>query len=153
MDSFSTNNSFQSEKSFKSLKMKRNNSLGNFSKLPKFSKYSPNKSRSCSFTKKLSNLSLIFSERQSDNFLKKSNLSCNCVKKPNRKDRYGNIIQKNGKQKVSFKDNFKGQYLVEMTLIDVKQSSLRGKNYKNYTISREARDKEELLCSGVCNIF
>ena len=75
------------------------------------------------------------------------------VKKPSLKDIYGNIIEKGGKHKVSFKDSFKGKYLVEMTLIDVKQNSLRGKNYKSLTIFREARDKEEILCSGVCNIF
>ena len=48
-----------------------------------------------------------------------------------RKDIYGNIIKKGGKHKVSFKDNLKGKKLVEMTLIDVKQSSIRGKNFKN----------------------
>ena len=74
-------------------------------------------------------------------------------KKHYRKDIYGNIIKKGGKHKISFKDSFKGKYLVEMTLIDVKQNSLKGKNYKNLTIFREARDKEELFCSGVCTIF
>ena len=68
-----------------------------------------------------------------------------------RKDLYGNIIQKGGKHKVSFKDNIKGKLLVEMTLIDVKQDSIRGKNYKKYTVSLEAKDKKEL--SGVCTIF
>ena len=42
-----------------------------------------------------------------------------------RKDLYGNLIQKGGKHKVSFKDNIKGKLLVEMTLIDVKQNSIR----------------------------
>ena len=74
-------------------------------------------------------------------------------RKHDRKDIYGNIIKKGGKHKISFKDSFKGKYLVEMTLIDVKQNSLKGKNYKNLTIFREARDKEELFCSGVCTIF
>ena len=68
-----------------------------------------------------------------------------------RKDLYGNLIQKGGKHKVSFKDNIKGKLLVEMTLIDVKQDSIRGKNYKKYTVSLEAKDKKEL--SGVCTIF
>ena len=72
---------------------------------------------------------------------------------PIRKDIYGNIIEKGGKHKVSFKDNIKGKYLVEMTLIDVKQKSIRGKNYKKYTIEREARDKEELFCSELCIMF
>ena len=67
-----------------------------------------------------------------------------------RKDLFGNLIQKGGHHKVSFKDNIKGKKLVEMTLIDVKQSSIRGKNYKKYTISLEAKDKKEL---SVCNIF
>ena len=67
-----------------------------------------------------------------------------------RKDLYGNVIQKGGHHKVSFKDNIKGKKLVEMTLIDVKQNSLRGKNYKKYTVSLEAKDKREL---STCNIF
>ena len=70
-----------------------------------------------------------------------------------RKDIYGNIITKGGNHKVSFKDNIKGNLLVEMTLIDPKKNSLRGKNYKNYTIFREARDKEEICCSGLCYVF
>ena len=49
-----------------------------------------------------------------------------------RKDIYGNIIEKGGKHRVSFKDNIKGKLLVEMTLIDVKQNSLRGNNYKKF---------------------
>ena len=67
-----------------------------------------------------------------------------------RKDLYGNVIQKGGHHKVSFKDNIKGKKLVEMTLIDAKQNSLRGKNYKKYTVSLEAKDKREL---STCNIF
>ena len=67
-----------------------------------------------------------------------------------RKDIYGNIIKKGGKHKVSFKDNLKGKKLVEMTLIDVKQSSIKGKNVKKYTVCLEARDKS---ASAACNIF
>ena len=70
-----------------------------------------------------------------------------------RKDIYGNIIEKGGKHKVSFKDDIKGQLLVEMTLVDINDKSFRSKNYKNYTIYREARDKEGIICSGLCNIF
>jgi len=70
-----------------------------------------------------------------------------------RKDIYGNIIQKGGKHRVSFKDNLKGKLLVEMTLIDVKQNSLRGNNYKKYTVDLEAKDKKELFTSGTCFIF
>ena len=71
-------------------------------------------------------------------------------KKRIRKDLYGNEIKKGGKHKVSFKGNIKGKLLVEMTLIDVKQSSIRGKNYKKYTIGLMAKDKKEL---STCNIF
>ena len=67
-----------------------------------------------------------------------------------RKDLYGNVIKKGGHHKVSFKDNIKGKKLVEMTLIDVKQNSLRGKNYKKYTVSLDAKDRKEL---SVCSIF
>ena len=67
-----------------------------------------------------------------------------------RKDRYGNIIKKGGKHKVSFKDEIKGKLLVQMTLIDVKQSSIRGKNYKSYTVDLRAKDKKEL---ETCTIF
>lgn len=67
-----------------------------------------------------------------------------------RKDRYGNIIKKGGKHRVSFKDEIKGKLLVEMTLIDVKQSSIKGKNVKKYTVDLMAKDKRELAS---CNIF
>ena len=67
-----------------------------------------------------------------------------------RKDLYGNIIEKGGKHKVSFKDDIKGKLLVEMTFYDSKQSSLKSKKYKEYTINREARDKIEMTC---CCIF
>ena len=80
----------------------------------------------------------------------KSKFSLNIIN-PARRDIYGNIIEKGGKHKVSFKDNIKGQLLVEMTLIDVKQNSLRGKNYKKNTVCLEARDKKAL--SGACTIF
>ena len=70
-----------------------------------------------------------------------------------RKDLYGNIIEKGGKHKVSFRDDIKGQLLVEMTLVDINQKSIRSKNYKDYTIYREASDKEGVICSGLCNIF
>ena len=70
-----------------------------------------------------------------------------------RKDIYGNIIEKGGKHRVSFKDNLKGKLLVEMTLIDVKQNSLRGNNYKKYTVDLEAKDKKEIFRAGTCFIF
>ena len=80
----------------------------------------------------------------------KSKFSLNIINHV-RKDIYGNIIEKGGKHRVSFKDNIKGQLLVEMTLIDVKQNSLRGKNYKKNTVCLEAKDKKAL--SGACTIF
>ena len=67
-----------------------------------------------------------------------------------RRDLHGNIIEKGGKHKVSFKDDIKGKFLVEMTFYDAKESSLKSKKYKEYTINREARDKTEMTC---CNIF
>ena len=67
-----------------------------------------------------------------------------------RKDLYGNVIEKGGKHKVSFKDDIKGKLLVEMTFYNSKESSLKSKKYKEYTINREARDKIEMTC---CNIF
>ena len=76
--------------------------------------------------------------------LKESKFSLS-KKKNIRKDIYGNIIEKGGKHRVSFKDNIKGKLLVEMTLIDVKQDSLRGKNYKKYTVCLEAKDKKIYL--------
>ena len=79
-----------------------------------------------------------------ENLFKKENL---------RKDLYGNIIEKGGNHKVSFRDDIKGNLLVEMTLIDTKQNSIRSKFYKSQTIMREASDKEETVCSGLCIIF
>ena len=67
-----------------------------------------------------------------------------------RKDLHGNIIEKGGKHKVSFKDDIKGKFLVEMTFYNAKESSLKSKRYKEYTINRNARDKTEMAC---CNIF
>ena len=96
--------------------------------------------------------SIKHTESKKDNNHKKSKFYLNKRKTVNiRKDLYGNIIEKGGKHKVSFKDNIKGKLLVEMTLIDVKQNSLRGNNYKKYTVGLEAKDKKEL--SGVCTIF
>ena len=64
-----------------------------------------------------------------------------------RKDIFGHIIEKGGNHKVSFKDDVKGNLLVEMTLIDTMQNSLRSRYYKHQTILREAKDKEEMICS------
>ena len=103
-------------------------------------------------------------ESTSDKECPKMSKSCKCItskkkqikkfdllkKRSLRKDLYGNEIKKGGNHKVSFKDDIKGKLLVQMTLIDVKQNSIRGKNYKKYTIDLMAKDKKEL---STCNIF
>ena len=104
---------------------------------------------------KLFNYSSDDSTEQSSNSLsmkkyKNNSIHKNKIKKDARKDLHGNIIKKGGKHKVSFKDEIKGQFLVEMTFYDCKESSLKSKKYKEYTINREAKDKIEMAC---CNIF
>ncbi len=90
------------------------------------------------------------SKSLSMNNYKNNSIHKNKLNKEARKDLHGNIIKKGGKHKVSFKDEIKGKLLVEMTFYDSKESSLKSKNYKEYTIKREARDKQEMTC---CNIF
>ena len=90
------------------------------------------------------------SKSLSINNYKNNSIHKNKLNKEARKDLHGNIIKKGGKHKVSFKDEIKGKFLVEMTLYDSKESSLKSKNYKEYTINREAKDKIEMAC---CNIF
>ena len=122
-------------------------------------------SRSNSFTKKINlDLSDDSSTEHSNKLIKikkgkfhslNKNLPKNQLFNKNKitKDIYGNIIEKGKKYKVSFKDDIKGNYLVEMTLIDTKQNSYKSRYYKNQTIFRESRDKEEIICSGLCNIY
>ena len=104
--------------------------------------------------KKLFNCLSDESTEQSITKSTKSNLSYinNSIHKSKeaRKDIYGNIIKKGGKHKVSFLDDIKGKPLVEMTKYNSKENCLKSKNYKEYTIKREARDKQEMTC---CNIF
>ena len=90
------------------------------------------------------------SKSLSINNYKNNSIHKNKLKREARKDLHGNIIKKGGKHKVSFKDEIKGKFLVEMTFYDSKESSLKSKNYKEYTINREAKDKIEMAC---CNIF
>ncbi len=141
--------SYELDKAF--IKSKYNSSfqlfnLSNFEKRCK----SPN-----SFTlKKSSDFSEENSTKQSKNSSKsKKSIYLSLSKNNLRKDLFGNLIVKGGKHKVSFKDDIKGKYLVEMTLIDTKQNSLRSKYHKKQTAFIEARDKEELICSGACKIF
>ena len=81
-----------------------------------------------------------------------------------RRDIYGNLIEKGGEQKVSFKDHFKGKKLVETTIIDLKKSVINqnkknrlsrsiDKIDKNDIIKEESKDKEEITCSSACYIF
>ena len=77
-----------------------------------------------------------------------------------RKDIYGNIIEKGGNQRISFKDNFKGKALVETTLINLKKNVKKKKSGKNLKTDIEEKrvkdkdkDKETVICSSVCNIF
>ena len=90
------------------------------------------------------------SKSLSMNNYKNNSIHKNKLKREARKDLHGNIIKKGGKHKVSFKDEIKGKLLVEMTFYDSKESSLKSKNYKEYTINREAKDKIEMAC---CNVF
>ena len=46
-----------------------------------------------------------------------------------RKDLYGNIIEKGGKHKVSFKDDIKGNFLVELTIYHSDENCLKRKEY------------------------
>ena len=137
-------NSFDLNKAFINSNYNSSLQLFNFSNLEKEYKHSN------SFTgKKSSNFSENNSTEQSNKTSKSKKFKQNSL----RKDLFGNIIVKGGKHKVSFKDDIKGNYLVEMTLIDTKQNSLRSKYYKKQTALIEARDKDEIICSGLCNIF
>jgi len=120
--------------------------------------------RSKSFSReKYSELSEDKSTRQSisnfkhkkmiDNFFNKKSKAKLFMSKKIRKDIYGNIIEKKGKHKVSFKDDKKGKYLVEMTFFDTKEIILKSRDYKLYTIERESKDKEGVICSGLCLVF
>ena len=48
--------------------------------------------------------------------------------------------------------NEKGNLLVELTFYNKEDYCYKGKNYKNYTFKKEAKDKEANNCS-TCNIF
>ena len=141
--------SYELDKAFITSKYNSSFQLFNLSNFEKRCK-SPN-----SFTlKKSSDFSEENSTKQSKNSSKsKKSIYLSLSKNNLRKDLFGNLIVKGGKHKVSFKDDIKGKYLVEMTLIDTKQNSLRSKYHKKQTAFIEARDKEELICSGACKIF
>jgi hypothetical protein len=143
MEKFSSN-SFNSLKSLKTLNNNSSSDLFIFSNIPELKLCSSN-----SFNQKKS------SELSEESTERNSKININSLIKKNllRKDIYGNKIEKGGSHKVSFKDDIKGNFLVEMTLIDTKQNSIKSRFIKNQTILREAKDKEELFCGGFCNIF
>ena len=99
-----------------------------------------------------SSISSSYSKKYKNNSIYKKIRKNSLFKKKLRKDINGNLIEKGGKQKVSFKDDIKGNFLVEITYYNTKDNCLRRKNYKDYTIKRLGNDKETKKCSG-CNIF
>ena len=99
-----------------------------------------------------SSISSSYSKKYKNNSIYKKIRKNSLCKKKLRKDINGNLIEKGGKQKVSFKDDIKGNFLVEITYYNAKDNCLRRKNYKDYTIKRLGNDKETKKCSG-CNIF
>ena len=75
-----------------------------------------------------------------------------------RRDIYGNIIEKGGNQKISFRDDLEGKPLVETALIDLKKNviqkqKLHRKKIGKDIIIEESKDKEEIICSSACYIF
>ena len=92
------------------------------------------------------------SKKYQNNSIYKKIRKNSLFKKKLRKDIYGNLIEKGGKQKVSFKDDIKGNLLVELTFYNTEDYCFKSKNYKNYTFKKGAKDKEAMECS-TCNIF
>ena len=92
------------------------------------------------------------SKKYQNNSIYKKIRKNSLFKKKLRKDIYGNLIEKGGKQKVSFKDDIKGNFLVELTFYNTEDYCFKSKNYKNYTFKKGAKDKEAMECS-TCNIF
>ena len=92
------------------------------------------------------------SKKYQNNTIYKKIRKNSLFKKKLRKDIHGNLIEKGGKQKVSFKDDIKGNFLVELTFYNTEDYCFKSKNYKNYTFKKGAKDKEAMECS-TCNIF
>ena len=99
-----------------------------------------------------SSISSSHSTKYKNNSIYKKIRKNSLFKRKLRKDINGNLIEKGGKHKVSFKDDIKGNFLVEITYYNAKDNCLKRKNYKDYTIKRLGNDKETKKCSG-CNIF
>ena len=91
------------------------------------------------------------SKKYQNNSIYKKIRKNSLFKKKLRKDIHGNLIEKGGKQKVSFKDDIKGNFLVELTFYNTEDYCFKSKNYKNYTFKKGAKDKEAMECS-TCNI-
>jgi len=92
------------------------------------------------------------SKKYQNNTIYKKIRKNSLFKKKLRKDIHGSLIEKGGKQKVSFKDDIKGNFLVELTFYNTEDYCFKSKNYKNYTFKKGAKDKEAMECS-TCNIF
>ena len=92
------------------------------------------------------------SKKYQNNSIYKKIRKNSLFKKKLRKDIHGSLIEKGGKQKVSFKDDIKGNFLVELTFYNTEDYCFKSKNYKNYTFKKGAKDKEAMECS-TCNIF
>ena len=121
--------------------MNENEDTTSFSKSKLFDSSSDESTISTSYSKKYINNSIYKKVRKDSLFKRKL-----------RKDINGNLIEKGGKHKVSFKDDIKGNFLVEITFYSAKDNCLRRKNYKDYTFKRLAKDKKTKNSSG-CNIF
>ena len=129
-------------------------SLGLLNKEDKSQKSLPKKKLSESTSDESTEASIEIKKykKYKNNSIYKKNRKNSLFKKKLRKDIHGNIIEKGGDYRVSFKDDIKGSSLVEMTFYNKEDYCYKGKNYKNYTFKKEAKDKEANNCS-TCNIF
>ena len=99
-----------------------------------------------------SSINTSYSKEHKNNSIYKKIRKDSLFKRKLRKDINGNLIEKGGKHKVSFKDDIKGKFLVEITFYNAKDNCLRRKNYKDYTIKTIGKDKGANKSSG-CSIF
>ena len=99
-----------------------------------------------------SSINSSYSKMYKNNSIYKKVRKDSLFKRKLRKDINGNLIEKGGKHKVSFKDDIKGKFLVEITFYNAKDNCLRRKNYKDYTIKTLGKDKGTNKSSG-CSIF
>ena len=97
-------------------------------------------------------ISVSNSKKYKNNSIYKKKRKNSLFKRKLRKDINGNLIEKGGKHKVSFKDDIKGNFLVEVTFYNTKDNCIKRKNYKDYTIKKTAKDRQDEIDLG-CNIF